>query len=373
MRGGLEIAGQGRNAANHPVGPIEAEPRRQIGRRIAQGRVGRSHREGERLTEEGHRRNRTGERPWPWHRVGRKEPVAGNNLLGLAGAVPRQVRRRGARALEILHLDVVARAGLQRDGAHGIRSPLCLPVINDELVVHPQLHAVVRVRHEVVRLRVLRLDLAHPAHTIVAVVGNGICGVAPDKIHRGVYPHQLQVGTVEIEQAGVSGIGIGEIEAGEARAVWRGRGINHHARAIRAHHAVAGSGQHLVLGNDRGEQIRVGQRCERNIQRADAGGEYQCAGQGGVVQPFGRKTGAGAAKAQVHRDAVQREPAPGNRKLAWTGGKLPGIGLDRRRVGSRNRNHVLRAELAGHKRVVAQRVSIAIEMAVAVGVEGVQP
>ena len=79
--------------------------------------------------------------------------VGYRRLLGMicfdwSGAIPIQMRLRRAAGLEIFQLDVVTHAALQRDGARPIRRALRSPFVNDQLVVHPQLAAVVRMHVE---------------------------------------------------------------------------------------------------------------------------------------------------------------------------------------------------------------------------------
>ena len=61
-----------------------------------------------------------------------------DDLLGLIGAIPTQVRLRGAASLEILQFQIVTRPRLQRDGADQVGNAFGSPVGDDDLIVDPQ-------------------------------------------------------------------------------------------------------------------------------------------------------------------------------------------------------------------------------------------
>src|SRR5436190_16664393 len=88
-----------------------------------------------------------------------------NDLLGLARAGPRKARRCVTRIIVVLHPNLILLASNERDRAAPFRRPLVNPLIDDQLAVHPEPHAVVGARIERVRLRIERLDLSNPAHT----------------------------------------------------------------------------------------------------------------------------------------------------------------------------------------------------------------
>src|SRR5205085_7924607 len=99
-----------------------------------------------------------------------------DDLPLLALARPEEPGLGVARALGELHLDVVLLPGLKRDRPGVLSRGVRLRVVDEELAVHPQPDALVRLRVEGVGLRVERHDLTCPAGGEGVAVYRGVGG-----------------------------------------------------------------------------------------------------------------------------------------------------------------------------------------------------
>ena len=121
-----------------------------------------AHPDGGRVSHEHRPVGRAGQRDSWRGIVGRIKLARRDDGLGRGWTAPGQCRHCAARVFVIHHSDVVAPAGVERNRAGPLGRRLVDPLIDDELVVHPQTHTIVGECVKGVRFGQLRLHLAGP-------------------------------------------------------------------------------------------------------------------------------------------------------------------------------------------------------------------
>ena len=247
-------------------------------------------------------------------------------------------------------------------------------MVDDELVVYPELHAVIGVGVEVIGFGIFRLHLAGPADGVITgSVGDGDdCAVGPVEIDDRISGRELEENGIEIGRARIDAARIGIVIGSQAGAGGSGRGKDLDAGIARGAQFVARAGLQLQHRDYGTREVWVGQGVEGYRLGTRAGREIERTRQRGMVHPFGGEARAGAAEGQVHGDVIERESAASDREETKVDGGLTGIGLVRGRVSGGDGKDVLGSKPADDVGVIRERLAIEVEGAIAGGVQRIE-
>ena len=125
----------------------------------------------------------------------------GHHFLRPARLRPKQLRRRTERPLEILHRQIVVTPRRQRDALRILRQKMSRPIVHQQLPIHPQPHALIRDRVELMHARTPRLHPARPAHReIIRRHPRDGRAIAPVEIHIRIYARLEELGQITVHK-----------------------------------------------------------------------------------------------------------------------------------------------------------------------------